>query len=104
MAEAGGTDAAVVLQGGDRELALRRLDPAPLEREAVGRETEVGHQVHVLAPALEGVAGVAARGQRARVGVVLPGPPVVVGVAALNLVGGGGHAPGETLGEGESAL
>ncbi len=96
---AGGADAPVMLERGERELPFRRLDPAPLEREAVGRQTELGDQVDVLGPAVERVTGIAARRHRARVRVVLPGPPVVVDVAALDLVGRRGHTPGEPSGK-----
>ena len=94
----------VVLERRDGELAFGRLDAAPLEREAVRPEAHVGHELDVLAPAVERVARVATRLERARRRVVLPGPPVVVDVAALDLMGRRGDAPGETRRELELAL
>ena len=91
--------AAVVVEGGAGELALLRLDPAPLEAEPVGVQAGAGHQVQVLAPAVVGVAGVAAGLGERRVLGVLHLPVVVVDVAALDLVGGGGRAPEEAVGE-----
>ena len=79
-----------------RELALGRLDPAPLQREAVGTQAQVGHQIDVLVPAVPRITGVAARLHATGVGVVLPVPPVVVDVAALDLMGGGGGPPQES--------
>src|SRR5438094_182227 len=72
-----------------------RLDPAPFEREAVGVEAEVGEQIEVLGIAMIVVACVAARLAARRRGRVLPRPPIVVPVAALDLVSGGGGAPEE---------
>ena len=93
VAEQGGADAPVVLERGHRELTLGGFDATPLEREAVGAHAHVGDQLHVLAPTGERVAGVAAGLERARLGIVLPGPPVVVDVAPLDLVGRRGDAP-----------
>ncbi len=86
----------VVRQRGPRELALGRLNAAPLHREAVVVEPERGHQVGVLFPAVPRVATVPGRLCAARPRRVLEGPPVVVGVPALNLVGGRRGAPGES--------
>ena len=96
-------DPPVVVEGGAGELALLRLDPAPLEAEPVGVQAGAGHEVEVLAPAVVGVAGVAAGLGERRVLGVLHLPVVVVDVAALDLVGGGGGAPEEALGEGRQS-
>ena len=85
-----------------RELALLGLDAAPLDREPVVVEPEGGQQGEVGRVAVVLVAGVAAGLDAARAGRLLPGPPVVVDVAALDLVGGGGGAPTEPFGEGSS--
>jgi hypothetical protein len=98
-----GALAPVVLEGGPGELALGRLDPAPLDREAVVVQAQVGHQVGVLLPAVPRVAGVARRLGAARARRVLELPPVVVGVAALDLVGRRGRPPGEALGKARPA-
>ena len=45
---AGRAHAPVVVEGGEGELPLGGLDPAPFQREAVGAEAEVGHQADVL--------------------------------------------------------
>ena len=74
VAVAGGADAPVVLERRQRELTLRGLDAAPLEREAVGAEPHVGHQLDVLAPAVERVAGVAAGLARCPTRVRAPRP------------------------------
>src|SRR5690606_31579725 len=84
---------------GPRPLALLGLDAAPLDREPVGADAEVGDERDVLLPAVPRVARVAGGLGRRRVGVVLPGPPVVVPVAALDLVRGGRGAPEEAVGE-----
>ena len=97
-------DPAVVVEGGAGELALLRLDPAPLEAEPVGVQPGAGHEVEVLAPAVVGVAGVAAGLGERRVLGVLQLPVVVVDVAALDLVGGGGGAPEEAVGEGPAVI
>ena len=86
----------VVRQSGPRELALGRLNAAPLHREAVVVEPERGHQVGVLFPPVPRVATVAGRLGTARPRRVLEGPPVVVGVPALNLVGRRRGAPHES--------
>src|SRR5947208_1184016 len=84
---------------GGAELRVVGLDAAPLERETVGVEAQVGEQTDILGPAVPVVAGVAARLLAGRGRIMLPHPPVVVPVAALDLVGGGGGAPHEALGE-----
>ncbi len=96
-----GADAAVVVKSGQREFPLCRFDPTPLEREAVGAEAHVRHQLDVLLPPEQRVTGVAARSVAARVRVVLPLPPVVVDVAAFDLMGRGRRAPEESVGEAE---
>jgi hypothetical protein len=78
----------VVVEGGDRPLAVFGLDAAPLQREAVVVEPQGLHDVGVIGPAVPRVAGVAARFDHSRAGGVLEGPPVVVPVAPLDLVGG----------------
>jgi len=95
------TDPPVVLESDGGPFTLGRLDAAPFERESVGAQPEVGHEVDVLGPAVKGVTGVPARFDAARPGVVLPSPPVVVHVRPFDLVGSGGHTPCELLGEGE---
>src|SRR4029453_8075376 len=95
-----GAHGQVVVQRHPGELALLGLDPAPLQREPVAPEAEVGQQAEILRPAGPVVAGVPARLRAPRPTGVLPGPPVVVPVAPLDLVGGGGRAPHETVGEG----
>jgi hypothetical protein len=90
---------AVVVDGRGRPLARLGLDAAPLGREAVRAQPEVGDEGEVLVRAVPRVAGVARRlGAGGALGV-LPGPPVVVPVAALDLVGRGRGAPLEPVGE-----
>ena len=89
----------VVVQGHERELALLGLDAAPLEGESVGTETQVGDQGDVLGIPIERIAGVAAHIDAAGSGVVLELPPVVVHVAAFDLVGSRGRAPQEAVGK-----
>ena len=102
--EAGGEQrlalAAVVVDGGGRPLALLGLDAAPLEGEPVVGQSEIGAEGDVLGPPVPRVAGVARRLDGARALGVLPRPPVVVPVAALDLVGGGRRPPSEPVGEG----
>ena len=88
--------ASVVVQGGPGDLALGRLDPAPLDREPVVVQAEPRHQIGILLPAVPGVAGVARRFRAAGARRVLEVPPVVVGVAPLDLVGRRRRAPGES--------
>ena len=84
-----------------RELAVLGLDAAPLEREAV-----VGRSRAPRAGRRPRPSGASCRRRRrstprSRVpGVCSQRPPVVVAVAALDLVGGGGGAPAEAVGEG----
>ena len=58
---AGRAHAAVVIERGARELAFLGLDAAPLEREAVGAEAEIGAEADIFGVAVPVVAGVAAR-------------------------------------------
>src|SRR5439155_5095170 len=96
---AGGAHTPVVVEGHGRPLALFRLDAAPLEREAVAAEAEVGQHPDVVGIAVPVVARVAARLDARRAGVVLPLPPVVVPVGAVDLVRRRGGAPHKTLRE-----
>ena len=101
---AGRADAAVVVERGEGELAFGRLDAAPLQREPVGLEAHGSHELNILGPAVQGITGVATRLGTSRVWVVLPGPPVVVDVAALDLMGRGRGAPHESFRECELGL
>ena len=96
---AGGALAAVVVEGGGREQAFFRLDPGPLDAEAIGVEAELGEEGDVVAVPVVLVAGVAARLRARRAFGVLEGPPVAVPVAALDLMGRGGGAPHESVRE-----
>ena len=86
--EAGVEDAAIVSEGGPRELAFSRLDARPFDAESKRGQAEAGQHRDVLWVAVVEVAGVARRLTARRGGDVLPPPPVGVGVAALGLVGG----------------
>ena len=79
-------DAGVVVEAGVGELALVGLDARPLDREAVRAEPEVAQDVEVLGVAVELVDRVARRLLARRPRRVLPRPPVVVPVVALDLV------------------
>src|SRR5439155_303214 len=65
--------------------------------EAVGGEAQVGQQANVVGIAVIVVAGIAAGLGAGGAGGVLPGPPVVVPVPALDLVGRRGRAADEAL-------
>ncbi len=95
-----GDDAPVVVEGGARELAVLGLDARPLDREAIGAEAELAHEADVLRVAVVAVAAVARRLDAGRAGLVLERPPVVVPVAAFDLVRGRCCAPHEVFGEG----
>ena len=89
----------VVVEGGRRELALLGLDAAPLDREAVPVEAR-GRRAGRCPRGSGGSGRRRRRSARARASPgVLPRPPVVVPVAALDLVGRGGGAPDEAVGE-----
>ncbi len=81
--------APVVLERRRAELPRRRLDARPLERHPVRVLPQPGQQREVLGVAVELVDRVAGGLDAGRVRRVLPGPPVVVDVAALDLVGRG---------------
>src|ERR1700722_7914578 len=83
---AGRADTAVVLECCKRKLAFGGLDAAPLERESGRMETHGGHELNVFGPAVQGITRVATRRGASRVGVMFPSPPVVVDVAALDLM------------------
>ena len=94
-----GEHAPVVVERGDGELAVLGLDARPLDREAVRAEAEIAHERDVVGVAVVAVGAVARRLDARRVGLVLERPPVVVPVAALDLVRGRGHAPEEPVRE-----
>ena len=89
----------VVVERGDRELAVLGLDPRPLDREAVGAEAVIAHERDVVGVAVVAVGAVARRLDARGVGPVLERPPVVVPVAAFDLMRGRGHAPDEPVRE-----
>ncbi len=93
------TLAPVVLERGERPFPLLGLDAAPLHREPVGAQSERGHQVEVLGPQVPRVTGVPTGLEARRPRRMLEDPPVVVGVAPLDLVSGGGGPPQEPFGE-----
>ncbi len=92
-------DASVVIERGGRELTLGRLDPAPFDGETVRTQPKPRDQFQVLRPTVPGVAGVAARLDTRGVGIVFVAPPVVVDVAALDLMRGCRGTPDEAVGE-----
>ena len=69
-----------------RELALRRLDPGPLDAEAECVVPQVALEGDVLVVSVVEIASVAGRLQAGRAFLVLPPLPVAVGVAAFHLV------------------
>ena len=84
--------------------------PGPGDREAIGLQADLGHQVHVLGPAVivvgSHVAGLAAPNPA---GTVHEGIPhrrtaAVLVPSALNLIGGGGGAPEEARREMKSVV
>ena len=81
-------------------------DARPADAEAIGARAQIGHQPDVLWVAVVVVAGDVARaavGDRARLageGVPDRRSPAVLGRGSLDLVGGGGEAPGEVGREG----
>src|SRR5262249_61961934 len=85
-----------------RGLACFRLDARPLDREPVRAEPEVAHQRDVVGVAVVAVAAVAGRIGARRAGPVLELPPVVVPVAAFDLVRGTGDTPQEVVRKGRS--
>ena len=89
----------VVVERGDRELAVLGLDPRPLDREPVGAEAVLAHERDVLGVTVIAVGAVARGLEARRVGLVLERPPVVVPVAALDLMRGCRHTPNEALRE-----
>ena len=91
--------APVVLERRAAELARLGLDARPLERQPVRVLAQRGEQREVLRVAVVLVDRVARGLHGRRTGRVLPGPPVVVGVAALDLVGRGGGPEEEPLRE-----
>jgi len=91
---------AVVVQRGRVELAAPGLDPAPLQRQAVGVVAHPTEEVEVLAEADVVLAGVPAAIPGLDLpGPLLPAPPVAVAVVPFNLVRGRGGAPEEALTE-----
>ena len=80
-------------------------DAAPGDGEAAGLEAELLHELHVVAVAVEevigDVAGVAVGGFAGDVGEGVPdrGAAAAFADGAFHLVGGGGGAPQEALGE-----
>ena len=86
---------AVARESGVVPLALDRLHPAPLDREAIGVGLQVLHQRDVLAhpvPVVDREAALVTAGDPPR---LLFEPRPVVAVATLDLVRGGGGAPEE---------
>src|SRR4029077_12010347 len=77
------------------------LNPRPADREPVCADAEVGHQRHVLRPAVIVVVGyiagvpVADNARLTAEGIPDRVGPAVLGHRALDLVGGSGDTPGE---------
>src|ERR1700730_9746901 len=90
---------AVMLERRARELPFGGLDARPLDAESEGVEPEVALQRDVLSIAVVEVAGVAGRLPARGAGLVLPPPPVAVGVAALDLGAGDRGAEDEAGGK-----
>ena len=76
------------------------LDARPFEGEAVSVEAQVGEHGDVLRVEVVVVAGVAGGLFEDGFGQVFHRPEVGVGVVAFDLIGGGGAAPKESIGEG----
>src|SRR5437660_6179893 len=89
--------APVVIEGVAGELTVLGLDARPLDREPVRAEAELGQQRDVLRVPPEVVARVTGWLGAARSRRVLPRPPVVVPVAAFDLVRGSRRAPQEAV-------
>ena len=84
----------VAIERGVVEDAFARLDPAPLDREPVGVLAQCSRAIKIrlgIAPPAACVAGAVAVPDPA--GLLLPIPPLVVAVLALDLVRAGGGAP-----------
>src|SRR6266536_703445 len=81
------------------ELAGGRLDARPLDREPVRTVPQPVQELEVLPKAMVLVAGRVGAVAVQDAAALLELPPVAVVVAALDLVGGGGAAPEEPVGE-----
>ena len=90
---AGDAQAAVIFERRLRELAGFRLDPRPLEREAVGIEARRFDQREVFTPTVPTVASIAGFLLEVSIRDMLHHPIVAVDVVPLNLMRGGRHAP-----------
>src|SRR5205823_2649209 len=88
---------AVMRQYGLREEALLRLDPRPLDGEAIGVEAQLAQELYILAVEPIVVAGVAARLYEPATGRMLHYPEIAVDVVALDLMRRGRRAPQETI-------
>ena len=91
--------APVMVELGQGEFALFRLDARPLQGEAIEGEAQLGQQSDVFAVAVIVVAGIArwlaVRGARH----VLKHPIIVVDIAPFHLVRGSGGTPEERGGK-----
>ena len=97
-----GEHPAVVVERSTRHLAVLRFDTRPLDGEAIGAEPEVAHERDVVAVPVIAVAAVSRHFCARRTRCVLERPPVVVPVAALDLMRRGRGAPEEAIGESHS--
>ena len=91
---------AIVSERGLVPLAWGRLDLGPLNREAVLRDVELAKQLRIFGETIPVVAGGAgALAVFDFSGKLFPRPPVAVGVAALDLMGGSSDTPLKAFGE-----
>lgn len=92
-------DRSIVVERVGRERAVPWLDASPLDRESKGVEAQVLDEVEVFFVAMPRIAGVTARLYGACAGRTLVSIPVVVRVAAFNLVRRSSRAPEKLLGQ-----
>ena len=90
----------VVVELGDRELALGGLDACPLDAKSEGVHAEAGQHRYVVGVPVVEVAGIAGRLPAKGPFAVLPPPPIAVGIAALDLVGADRRAKEEAVWKG----
>src|SRR5690242_3522476 len=83
-----GQDAAVVIQGRNREMSAFRLNAGPFDREAIAVEAEAREQTNIVGETMIMIAGVEGRFFKQGGAAMFQNPQVAIDVVAFDLMRG----------------